>query len=212
MPDLEPITGVPVPILGDPLAGLYSVPDIVYGLGPRTVQRYSTTATRDAQRPTPSRGEFAVVGTNVSNTFVCFYDGSTWRACSNTDAFPVADSGFPLGLSGVTASEVVANRITVAARPFSRRLTASASVFCLYTQAESIDAILYIGASVMGRTRQRMQTSIGESVAVVSNGVQLAADTSYVIELRVVRSGGTGAISTSVGSGLTTMQVALEPV
>jgi len=205
----SPLIGAPIPEAGDDVEDLLEVDDAILHTEEYVVQRYTTAAARDTALPVPDRGMTAVIGTSAANSYPCWYDGTVWRG-GRTEQ-PAQDGGYPVAAAAVTV-ETVLSRITVPARDYARTVTAVGAAYVIYTQANDVDLVIYAGASVAGRYRQRMQTSIGESLACVSSGgIAVAASASVVMELRVVRAAGTGSVSTSISAGLTSFQATVTP-
>ena len=115
------------------------------------------------------------------------------------------DAGFPVAVS-VTTTEGVLSRITVPAQAWAQRISAVGSAWLRYTQTNDLDLIIYADAVSVGRSRANMTLDVGKSVSVVSTPILAAAGTGIVIELRVFRFGGTGTVTSSISSGLTTLQ------
>lgn len=209
---LSPLTQTPYPDATDnAISDLLEVPDAVLNLEKYVNLRFASAAARDAAIPVPVRGMCAVIGSTAANSYVCWYDGSVWRG--GLVEQPAQDAGFPVAASGVSA-ETVLSRITVPARDYARQVTASGTTYLTYTQANDCDLIIYAGVTVIGRTRYRTITgAVGTSISVTSaGGIAVAGGASVVLELRAVRSGGTGAFSTSVSSLLTTFAATVTPV
>lgn len=130
---------------------------------------------------------------------------------AGASSMPLQDSGFPAAAPAATTADFVVSRITVPASDRARRLVCSGVCWVRYTQANDMDLAIYAGASVVGRFRKRMAADIGESLAVSSGTIILGAGQAVVLELRVIRAGGTGSFSTSTSGGLTAFNAVAAP-
>lgn len=120
------------------------------------------------------------------------------------------DVGFPVTIAGVTTGESAAtNRITISAVPYARTLTIVASVPLRYSQAASVEAMLYIGGAVICRTRISSAINVYNTHSLMA-GRDLPANQSAVIETRFQRQAGTGAVD-SVNGSLNTLYVIASP-
>jgi hypothetical protein len=114
------------------------------------------------------------------------------------------DVGYPAGVSGITTSEGVVLRFTIASSPYARRLVCMGHVYTTNTQGGvQQDAIWYAGSTVIGRARGDHPDALAPTTLSPVGRHDLPADTAVVIEMRVVRISGSGSVSTSVSSGLT---------
>lgn len=113
------------------------------------------------------------------------------------------DTGFPVAVTNVTA-EAVLSRITIGAVAWARRGQASGSAWLSYTQSDDVDLLIYAGAGVAARFRSNMTVNVGRSLTATSTAFAVPANAALVVELRAVRVTGTGGLSSSVSSALTT--------
>lgn len=209
MSTIEPITGAPVPEMGDTLATHFgtTIPNAIYALAKHAARRYDSTADRDFENPTPEGGEFATV-LQGTNSYPTWHDGTSWRGLLIEQ--PPVDGGYPVAAAAVT-SETVISRITVPARDYARRVSAVGSTFASYTQANDVDLRIYAGGTLVNQNRRRMAVSIGDSWSATTSPIALAAGASLIIELRINRASGTGSVSTTA-SVSTTLAATVTPV
>lgn len=200
MATTSPLTGAPIPEPGDDIDELLEVDDAVMHLEQYVAQRYTNAAARDSALPVPARGMVAVVGSTAANSYPCWHDGTNWRGLVIEQ--PAVDAGFPVAASGVT-TETTISRITVPARDYARTVTAVGTSYTSYSQANDVDLLIYAGATLVSRARTRMAVSVGMSWSANTSPIAVAAGASLVLDLRVNRAAGTGAVTTSTGVSVT---------
>lgn len=200
MATTSPLIGAPIPEAGDDVEDLLEVDDAILHTEQYVGLRYTTALLRDAAIPVPDRGMHGFVGTSAANSYPCWYDGTNWRGLLIEQ--PAVDAGYPVAATAVTV-ETTISRITVPARDYARTVTAVGTSYTSYSQANDVDLLIYAGATLVSRARKRMAVSVGDSWAANCSPVALAAGASLVLELRVNRATGTGAVTTSTGVSVT---------
>ena len=117
---------------------------------------------------------------------------------------PDQDAGFPVAIN--SASEAVCSRITVPAQTWAQVARATGTAWLSYTQTFDVDLLIYAGAAVVGRFRANMVGGVGRNLTVVSKAIAIPASSPMVLELRAVKSTGTGVVTGSVSSALTAFE------
>lgn len=79
MPGTTPLIGAPYGLAGDSISSILEADDFPLTVEKYVVQRYSSTATRDAALPVPEWGMVAAVGASAAARIVYFYNGATWQ-------------------------------------------------------------------------------------------------------------------------------------
>jgi hypothetical protein len=130
------------------------------------------------------------------------WSGSTYQAIAaigSVQMFDTPDVGYPNANTNATTSEVVSMRTTVPSAAYDRRLLVHSSQMFHYSQVEGFDVRLYVNAIRIDINRRYYNPAGVFRSEKLDGQYTLPASTAGVVEVRHVRTGGTGVVTPSAG-------------
>lgn len=119
-----------------------------------------------------------------------------------------SDVGFPAAAT-ITTSELVLDRVSIAAAPYARRIHVVSHVYVTTSVVGTVvNLIAFNGVTSVGYARRQIQSAATfADEIVVTAKYDLAANVASVLEIRGSRFSGTGTITTSAATNLTNTNV-----